>query len=344
MKLRNAVVVGSVLVSVLAACGDDGDTTSDAGTPEAGKGSGGTGGKSGAGGSAGKAGTGGAPAGGKGGAPAGGSGGQSSTADEKITIRFKGKVGSQDFACNKSFSGVGSKSTTVQPLDFRLLVQDVKLIDDKDKEVAVKLDVRAPWQSETVALLDFEDGSGRCVGEGNSETNLTITGTVPKGTYKGITFSNGVPEDLNHVDPTMQKDPVKAYAGLSWGWLLGFRWVKVELAGASDSDGDVPGGLLHLGSVGCTNAETSDGGVDDFEKPPTIACTKPNRNKVKLNDYKVGESVIVADVAKLFEQTDLSVDSSCHSVGEVCPKIFPNIGVNYADGKPLSTQTFYRLE
>jgi uncharacterized repeat protein (TIGR04052 family) len=229
-------------------------------------------------------------------------------------------------------------------MDFRFFVQEVKLIDDKDKEVPVKFDVRAPWQSEAVALLDLEDGTGLCAGEGNSETNLTITGTVPKGTYKAITFVNGVPESLNHNDPAKEKDPLKTYAGMSWGWLFGFRFTKIELVGQSDSDADMPGSLLHLGSVGCTNASGADGGMEEFEKPPTIACTKPNRNKIKLSDYKVGESVIVADLKKLFEQTDLTIDSSCHSTGEACPNIFPKIGVSYPEGQPLSTQSFYRLE
>jgi uncharacterized repeat protein (TIGR04052 family) len=345
MKLRHAVVVGGLLLSVVPACGDDGDdTSSDAGTPEAGKGSAGKGGASGKSGAAGSAGKAGAGSAGKAGAPAGGSGGQSASGDETITIRFKGKVGDQDFACNKTYSGVGSKSTTIKPMDFRFFVQDVKLIDDKDKEVPVKLEVRAPWQSETVALVDFEDGAGLCASEGNSETNLTITGTVPKGSYKAITFVNGVPENLNHNDPAKEKDPLKTYAGMSWGWLLGFRFTKIEAAGPSDADGSVPGALLHLGSVGCTNADTADGGMDDYMKPPAIACTKPNRNKIKLSNYKVGESVIVADLAKLFEQTDLSIDSSCHSIGDACPNIIPKIGVSYPEGQPLSTQSFYRIE
>jgi uncharacterized repeat protein (TIGR04052 family) len=347
MRVRDLLVMSGLVASMLGGCGDDDDASEDAGTPEAGKGSSGNGGRSGsgakagAGGGAGKAGAGGSA--GKAGSPAAGSGGQGSIETEKITIRFKAKFGDKDFACNKSFTGIGSKNSTVHPLDFRAFVQDVKLIDDKDKEVPVQLEVRAPWQSETVALLDFEDGTGQCGGEGTSETNLTITGTVPQGSYKGITFANGVPDDLNHADPTTHKDPLKTYAAMSWGWLLGFRFVIVEVASGADSDAEVPGGLVHLGSVGCTNEGAADGGVD-FEKGPSIACTKPNRNKIKLTGYKVGESVIVADVSKLFEQTDLSISSDCHSSGEACTAIFPKLGVSYPEGVPLSTQSFYRLE
>ena len=52
------------------------------------------------------------------------------------------------------------------------------------------------FQNGEVALLDFEDATGNC--EGTAETNTTVTGTVPTGTYSGVVFELGVPFDVNH--------------------------------------------------------------------------------------------------------------------------------------------------
>jgi hypothetical protein len=148
---------------------------------------------------------------------------------------------------------------------------------------------------------------------------------------------------LNALPAAEYDAPGDELLQMSWGWLFGFRFAKIELTTPGISDADLPGGLLHVGSTGCSNQSGADAGMD-FEKPPAIACLKQNRNKVRLSGYKLGESVIVADVAALFAQTDLSVTSDCHSSGDACPALFTNIGVNFADGKPLSSQTFYKLE
>jgi uncharacterized repeat protein (TIGR04052 family) len=363
------ILAGAAALALAAACGDDDDDDTTEHGDHGHDAAGASGGKAGSAGS--KAGNGGSKAGtegagGRAGAPAnGGSGGKagatsaggtggragsggSSSGEREVTISFKAKVGGADFACGKTFAEQGSKLTTIEPADFRTFVQDVKLIDDNDKEVPLKLKVSAPWQSETVALLDFEDAKGKCGGEGTPETNTKIVGTVPEGNYKAISFVNGVPEDLNHDDPTQVADPLKTYSSLSWGWLFGFRFVKLEVASVTSSaDLDagaelVPGGVFHLGSTGCTaNGATEDGGVD-LETP--ITCTKSNRNRVRLDNYKVGESVIVADISKVFADTDLTVAEDCHSGGTACPSMFTSVGVNLDDGKALNSQTLYRLE
>jgi uncharacterized repeat protein (TIGR04052 family) len=363
-----SILAGAAALALAVACGDDdvddaehgdhdhdaagasgakaGSSGAKAGSGGAKAGAGGAGGRAGApatGGSSGKAGA--TSAGGAGGKA--GSGGASSS-ERQVIIDFKAKVGGADFACGKTFAEQGSKLTTIEPADFRMFVQDVKLINDKDEEVPLKLKASAPWQSDTVALLDFEDAKGKCGGEGTPETNTKIVGTVPDGRYNGVSFVNGVPEDLNHGDPTKSADPLKTYSSLSWGWLFGFRFVKLEVvSNTSSADLDagaevIPGGLFHLGSTGCTATGAMEDGGLDLETP--ITCTKPNRNHVRLDNYKVGESVIVADISKVFAATDLTVAADCHSGGTACPSIFTSVGVNFDDGKVLNSQTFFHLE
>jgi len=254
-----------------------------------------------------------------------------------VTIVFKAKVGTQDFACNTTYTGVGATGISVQPADFRFYVQSVRLVDATGKDVPVTLDTRSPWQTPDVALLDFENGTGACATDGNPEMNATVTGTVPPGTYTGIVFENGVPDALNHSDPLTVPPPLQP-APMTWGWLYGYKFIKAELAATGAPTGDAaPGyGLLHLGSVGCEmDGDGGDAG---------ISCSIPDRNEVRLTGYQLGSSIIVADIASIFQGTDLSQDNQCHSGGPACPPMFAAAGVDLTTGQSLATQAIYRLE
>lgn len=249
-----------------------------------------------------------------------------------VTIRFEARVGRKKFACGAQYPDVGTRGTTVTPTDLRLFVQDLALITSSGKAVPVALDVRRPWQSKQVALLDFEDGEGEC-GEGNPETNTKITGTVPKGRYTGIRFSNGVPEKLNHGDPTDAQDPLSEFGDLSWGWLGGFRFIKAEVREVSDA-ADFGCGVAHVGSTACS------GDPDEG----TVKCRKPNRNLIELVEFDPELDVIVIDVAKVFEGNDLTKASECHSTGANCEPMFEALGIGLEDGEPLDAQSVFRVQ
>ncbi|HET8932177.1 MAG TPA: MbnP family copper-binding protein [Polyangiales bacterium] len=249
-----------------------------------------------------------------------------------VTIKFEARVGKKTFACGEEYSGIGSQSTTITPTDLRMFVQDLKLVTAAGKEVAVELDVRKPWQGKGVALLDFEDGTGDC-GEGNAETNMKITGKVPKGSYVGVSFSNGVPEKLNHADPTTAADPLGEFASLSWGWLGGYRFTKVDVREVAQGD-TFGAAMAHIGSTACSGNPQSG----------TVKCGKPNRNLVELDDFDPKSSVIVFDVGALFEATDLTAMAECHSTGEFCEPMFEAFGVDLKTGKALTKQTVFSVE
>src|SRR5262249_19180538 len=152
------------------------------------------------------------------------------------------------------------------PQDLRLFVSELALIRrDDGKAVPVELDVRKPWQSKELGLLDFEDGTGSC-GEGDTDLNAQLSGSVPEGDYNGISFVNGVPEALNHSDPLKAEDPLRNHPGLSWGWLDGFRFAKIELREVVAPNQAYGHALLHVGSSACTG---------DARKG-TVTCSKAN--------------------------------------------------------------------
>ena len=277
-----------------------------------------------------------------GGASGNGGGGNGGAGAVAVTIQFKATVGTAPFACGVTYTNQGSTGVAVRPRDFRFYVQSVRLIDGSGQEVPVTFDVRSPWQTADVALLDFEDGSADCV-DGNSEMNTTITGTVPAGSYNGVVFTNGVPDALNHGDPLTLPAPLQAGA-MTWGWLYGFKFVKAELGATATPAADAGAGLglVHLGSIGCDNSV--DGGMPDYNAPPTVVCSQPDRNEIRLVGADPTTHAIVADVGAIFAATDLSQDQQCHSAGDACPSMFWALGLDFATGATLPTQTVYHVE
>jgi uncharacterized repeat protein (TIGR04052 family) len=257
---------------------------------------------------------------------------------QPITVEVVAKLGASDFACGESVQGITVAPALVTPRDLRLFVHDVRLVTRAGAEVPLVLDERLPWQGGGVALLDFEDASGDCFG-GTPGTNTIVTGTVPAGEYRGLVFTNGVPEAINHADPATAPAPLRA-GGMSWGWLLGYKFMVVELGTTlQDFDGgagDVAttSALLHLGSTAC----------DGNPGAGTIVCAHANRNQVRLDGFEPGNDRVVLDVAAIFSGRGLDVETLCHSSGPECEALLSNIGIDPTDGTATEQQQIYWLE
>jgi uncharacterized repeat protein (TIGR04052 family) len=253
-----------------------------------------------------------------------------------LRLRFEARVGGEPFSCGSTY--LSSAGVRFTPADLRLFVQDLALITADGVEQAVTLDVRPPWQLEQVALLDFEDASGACLA-GTSALNLELFGSVPGGDYRGLAFTNGVPEVDNHADPTRLPPPLQA-GSMSWGWLLGYRFLMAEVAevgapadaaGVADA-APLGSALLHLGSTACSGNPSVEG----------IVCARPNRNRVRLAEFDPDLDVVVVDVAALFDGIDLRQVTTCHSSGEECAPFFERVGIDWVDGAATDGQALYR--
>lgn len=272
-----------------------------------------------------------------------------------VTLRFKGMVGDHDYACGESYPAQGASKLTVRGRAFRFFVHDLRLIDAAGVEVPLVLEERAPAQTGALALLDFDNADGRCAGLG--DTNNLVTGHAAPGEYRGIAFSVGVPEELNHGDPGLASAPLRG-SGMAWNWVQGYRFLVAELeaaeprdggtASASDGVGDAassdadagqqeqsaPGlGVLHIGSTGCTGSPAKG-----------ISCAKPNRAHVRLSSFDPETNSIVADLGALFADVDLAQGAQCHARGEVCSAMFTALGVDLESGGALESQSFFRVE
>ena len=250
-------------------------------------------------------------------------------AQRPVRIRFRAVVADEPFACGATY--LDANGVAFSGADLRAFVQDLALLGADGVEQPVSLDVRPPWQQGSVALIDFEDGSAAC-SAGTRDVNLEVSGTVPEGDYRGLVFSNGVPEELNHADPARLPPPLQA-GSMTWGWLLGYRFLMAEVVARPGDAGPPRSALLHVGSGSCTG-NPSQGGV---------ACARANRNRVRLDDFDPDEDAVLVDLGRLFAGIDLSRVWTCHSSGAECEVFFDRVGIDLSAGGALDRQELYRV-
>lgn len=97
--------------------------------------------------------------------------------------------------------------------------------------------------------------------------------------------------------------------------------------------------MIHLGSTGCSNSAQSN----------LFGCANPNRVEVTLEDFNPDQDVVVADLAELLAQSDLSTNQAntpngCMSSPEDsdCMSIMQNLNLSSTAGE--SEQYFFFVE
>jgi uncharacterized repeat protein (TIGR04052 family) len=255
-----------------------------------------------------------------------------------IRIKFAVKVGQEAFDCKKTFPGLGVSGVSAVPLDFRMYVHDVKVVDSAGNTATIALTQDQKWQYQNLALLDFEDKTGTCI-NGTTDTNVEVVGTVPAslGTVNAVKFIIGVPENLNHADMAVAASPLNL-SSMSWDWTYGYKFLRADFKQISSA---VPTtALLHLGSTGCTPGA---GGA-------AAVCSTPNRPLVNLINFDPAKSTIVLDYAQAVLGSNLADDQGgepgCMSdpSDPECLLVMPKLGVDVATGSPSGMHQAFRVE
>jgi uncharacterized repeat protein (TIGR04052 family) len=274
------------------------------------------------------------------------------THGKPIEIRFAAMVGAEAFACDKTFADVGG--ATLEPLDFRLYVHDLRLVDSSGKEWTVTLRQDGLWQSANVALLDFEDKRGTCE-NGTAPMNTVVKGTYDTGhdevDFTGLRFRVGVPFALNHGDASAAESPLNL-SGMFWSWQAGYKFLRLDMrvvgrTGAPGPHGESAGINIHLGSTGCSlQAGTQ----------AVASCSGPNRPEFALAGFDMARDTVVIDYAALVAGIDLAQDPyPSPALGDAspgcmaskddpeCALVFSHLGLDLQSGMPTGAQTVFSL-
>jgi len=266
-----------------------------------------------------------------------------SPAPEPVVIRFEARFGERAAACATSFENIGSAASTVEIGDARFYVSNFRLTAADGSEKPLALDSGTPWQNGDLALLDFENGQGRCAESGTAEIRQLVSGTAPR-PFTGIRFDLGMPSAQNHLDATTAPPPLNLNA-LYWSWQAGHIFAKVDywlpgVAVAADPAEDLRAPRpnvsfpAHIASTGCVSAAPV--------VPPAASCARPNVLPIELSKFDPRTEVVVLDLAELVRGIDLSRSvprpPGCMSGPDDpdCPGLFANLGLDLATGRPLA--------
>lgn len=261
-------------------------------------------------------------------------------AEPQLTLAFEARVGDAPFSCSSLATGMGTTSATVEPLDFRIYVHDVRLLRADGSEVPLLLVDDGKWQSSGVALLDFEDKTGSCR-NGTPDLNTALRGTAPAGEYVGLKLKIGVPFALNHADSTTLASPLNL-SSLYWDWNAGHKFARIDgrLAGSTAAPTEATAFNIHLGSLQCRGAANA---ITD--------CSRPNIGEVELRGFDPTAKTILVDYKALVAKSDLTRDlggaSGCMAEADdpECPPILAHLGVRPTSGQPDATQqALFRVE
>lgn len=238
-------------------------------------------------------------------------------------IRFAAVVGSEKFACEVTYKGLGTTHTAVTPEFLRLYVSRVTLIDQSGKAVPLALDQDGVWQQHDVAFLSFEGSNASCA-SGSPQEHDVVSGSAPEGRYVAVQFVVGVPQSLDHADATIAASPLNL-SDMFWSWQDGYKFFRLD-ARIRGGDGRTSGFVFHLGSTGCRGSGSA------------AHCAHVNEAVVRVAHYDASRTIVL-DVAKLLERVDLQRGGGCMMLaGEVCTPELRALGLLGAEQTVFSAR------
>lgn len=241
-------------------------------------------------------------------------------ASDQVELAFRVVVNGQPAACGTTYQNIGTTQSTFSLRDLKMYVSDVALLHGSHQH-EVELEQDGVWQRDTVALLDFEDGSGDC-SQGTAETNLVVRGiSEDAADATGVAFTIGLPAEVNHLDAATAPAPLNA-PGMWWSWKGGYKFLRLDAKTRGN-----PAYFLHLGSAACTGDSTTG-----------YSCAKGNAPRIELTGVDLDRSTIVLDLGKLWADVDLDrqIDMQTDFVqgcmagptDPECPPVFSRLGLD----------------
>jgi uncharacterized repeat protein (TIGR04052 family) len=256
--------------------------------------------------------------------------------EKTYTVRFSPQVREQALACGTSYTDIGTSRGVIELLDFKVYVRDVTLVRANGERHALKLEQDGTWQRDTLALLDFEDGTGTC-DTGSPQVRTQVVGNAPEhDDYTGLEFKLGLPPEMNHLDGATAPAPLNA-PGMWWSWQGGYKFVRLDVRSRANESF-----YFHLGSAGCRGS-VAEG----------FTCASDNQSTVTLTGFDPDRNQVVLDAAGLYSDldvervpdgtTDTMAGCMSSAADPECTAFFKQLGLA-VDGSALSRpDTFFRI-
>lgn len=271
---------------------------------------------------------------------------------QKVSIDFAAVAGSKPVTCGRPITGLGMNRRTARLTDLRFYVTDVKLLRKGGGSVALTPPANSRWSyskgGEAVTLIDLENGTGDCAAEGTKATNAAVTGTVPKGSYTGVSYSVSVPAALSHTDLTTMPAPLNN-AAMAWSWQFGRKFMKIEVSEDGGPAWAAKTFFVHIGSTGCKGNPAAGQGA---------RCSLPNEDEVTLAKFNPAKQKIAVDLKALLAGVDVEGTTGSampmmemEGMGEMggcmsattspdCKPIFEALGMKLGTDKKTAQTTF----
>jgi uncharacterized repeat protein (TIGR04052 family) len=273
---------------------------------------------------------------------------------EKVSIEFAAVAGSRPVSCGKPIVGLGMNRRTARLTDLRFYVTDVKLLRKGGGSVALTPPANSEWSyskgGAAVTLIDLENGTGSCAAEGTKAMNAAVRGTVPKGSYVGVSYSVSVPDSLSHTDLTTMPAPLNNTA-MAWSWQAGRKFLKLEVSEDGGPAWASKTYFVHVGSTGCKGNPAAG---------ESVRCSLPNQDIVRLAKFDPAKQRIAVDLKALLAGVDVEGPAGAampmmemEGMGEMggcmsattspdCKPIFAALGMKLGTDKK-TTQTAFRV-
>ncbi|RZA27091.1 MAG: metallo-mystery pair system four-Cys motif protein [Proteobacteria bacterium] len=271
------------------------------------------------------------------------------TAPKPFNLRFHASLSDRlrDVTCTTPLTRLGTSGVQGKLLDLAFFIHKLEFIKADGQVVTAELS-EDEWQSQGVALLDFQDKSDSCSGE-DKPTNTSIRGLIANDeTFTQVRFTLGIPPALNHVDPASVKAPLNA-PNMFWSWQGGYKAMRFDVSPENGitrpGDPNFFGSnfFFHLGSTDC---------VGDPIAGQSVSCGRVNQAVITLDGFSLGSSEVILDLETLVSDLNLQVDTfdtpGCMSstVDPECQSYFEKLGMDLQLGAsmPSIPQSAFRLK
>ncbi|MCZ8156736.1 MAG: metallo-mystery pair system four-Cys motif protein [Leptospira sp.] len=233
-----------------------------------------------------------------------------------VNLDFQIKTSAGGYESNKAVT-VDGRSVIFR--DLRMYISEVKLIGLNDGLTDVTLTTDGIWQGNNVALIDFENGNAS-TGRGTAAQNSLVRGVAAGGLYKGVQFTVGVPETMNHMQSSTASAPLNV-TQMYWSWTLGYKFANIEFS----LDGGSNYTQFHLGSQGATGNSCTNDTITG-----TGNCPLKFRPRIQVTGaFNPQSQVIQIDLDQLLSGFTTAGANSCMPLGagSFCNTLVQGFGI-----------------